>query len=646
MDMKILVVDNHQGVLRFLTGLMSTAGYRVWAAEDTSSAMRVLEDNVPDLMFVDRQMAGNGGGRLFRAISRKPGLKHMRIVCLCGAGSEGAQDLPEGVKAEAWLSKAPLLDLTRSVFDIMNRQGIDEGLEGVFRETKGGVSEAPGKDPSPPGGDADIILENMSEGVLEIDPEGMILGANPKALALAGRSEEEMLRLNIRDLLDRDGRQEAGLLLKAAGRKGRESSGEYILEVNGNRVSLRALQSSRRMGDVILLMKDLTEHERLEVQLQQAQKMEAVATLAAGVAHDFNNLLMAIQGNTSLMLLDSDMSHPHYERLKVIEKQVQSGCKLTSQLLGYAMGGRYDIKSTDINRLVSEITDTFGRTRKEYTIRLDLGSELRSIEADQGQIEQVLLNLFINAADAMPSGGEISIRTENTTARKIRSRTWVPEPGDYVLLSFADSGMGIDRKTMKRIFDPFFTTKERGKGHGLGLSSAYGIIKRHGGHVDVESEVGRGTCFNVYLRASGPCRGDSEIGEDGSSPYNMKGGMETVLSVDDEEVVRHVGQEMLEALGYQVLSARDGEDAIRIFEGNRDRIDMVILDMVMPRMGGGEVFDRLKEIDPDIRVLLASGYSIDGRAREIIKRGCSGFIQKPYKMEELSRSVRAVLDSN
>jgi two-component system cell cycle sensor histidine kinase/response regulator CckA len=215
----------------------------------------------------------------------------------------------------------------------------------------------------------------------------------------------------------------------------------------------------------IEVMEDITEKRKLEAQLQQAQKMEAIGALAGGIAHDFNNLLMGIQGNVSLMCLDMDSTHPHYERLKNIEKQVQSGARLTSHLLGYARKGKYEVKPVDFNRLVKDTSEAFGRTRKQITLSRELAEDLFTIEADQGQIEQVLWNLFVNAADAMPSAGSIILKTMNISHKDIKGKLYHPEPGNYVLLTVADTGTGMDKETMECIFDPFFTTKEMGKGH-------------------------------------------------------------------------------------------------------------------------------------------------------------------------------------
>ncbi|MFH1511056.1 MAG: response regulator [Candidatus Woesearchaeota archaeon] len=379
--------------------------------------------------------------------------------------------------------------------------------------------------------------------------------------------------------------------------------------------------------------------KKLEAQLQMAQKMEAIATLAGGIAHVFNNLLMSIQGNTSLMLIDIDSLHPHYERLKSIEKQIQGGVKLTGQLLGYARKGKYEVTPISLNQIVNEISDTFGQTRKEVVIHRKLAEDLLAIEADQGQIEQVLLNLFVNAADAMPSGGDLILETMNVKHKDIKGKLYDPKAGNYVMLIIKDTGMGMDKSTMERIFDPFFTTKEIGRGTGLGLASVYGIIKAHGGYIDVESRKKHGTTFMVYLPAfKGKVRKITKTSD------KLIKGTGTVLLVDDEKVIQEVCKELLEAIGYKVFSAIDGKEALKLYRKSQDKIDLVLLDMTMPNMSGSEVYNRMKEMNPDIKVLLSSGYSIDGEATDILKRGCNGFIQKPFNINALSQKIRKILE--
>jgi len=381
------------------------------------------------------------------------------------------------------------------------------------------------------------------------------------------------------------------------------------------------------------------EKKRLEGQLLQAQKMKAIGTLAGGIAHDFNNLLMGIQGRVSLMSLDTDDKHPHVEHFKGIEDMVRRGADLTGQLLGFARGGKYQVKPTDLSDIVLKSSQMFGRTKKEIKISCLYQKDLWTVEVDQEQIEQVLLNLYVNSGQAMPGGGALSLQTENVTLEESFAEVFQVKPGKYVKVIVTDTGGGMDEETKARIFDPFFTTKEMGRGTGLSLASAYGVIKSHGGAIDVYSKKGEGTTITIYLPAS-----EKRIVKKKKALTEVVKGEETVLLVDDEDMIIEVGSKVLRALGYTVLVARSGKEAIAKYQERQDGIDMVILDMIMPDIGGGDTFDRLKEINPDIKVLLASGYSIDGRASEILERGCDGFIQKPFNMQQLSDKIREILD--
>lgn len=281
----------------------------------------------------------------------------------------------------------------------------------------------------------------------------------------------------------------------------------------------------------------------------------------------------------------------------------------------------------------------FARTRKEIAVHTKYESNLRTVEVDEGQIQQVLVNLFLNAWQAMPGGGEIYLETENVNLDKSEARALDIEEGKYVKVSVKDQGVGIDKEDLKRIFDPFFTTREMKRGTGLGLASAYGIIKNHGGNIDVYSKKGEGSAFSIFLPAA------ERSGEKQSrTSKRILRGNETLLLVDDEQMIIDVGNRMLRELGYEVLTAGSGAQALDVYNKYGDRVNAVILDMIMPGMGGGETYDRLKEANPDIKVILSSGYSMDAQAKDIMERGCNGFIQKPFDLEDISFKLREVLD--
>lgn len=368
--------------------------------------------------------------------------------------------------------------------------------------------------------------------------------------------------------------------------------------------------------------------------------MEAIGTLAGGVAHDFNNLLMGILGYTSIMLMSTEKTHPSYKDLKIIEQQVERGAELTKQLLSLARRGKYEVNPLNLNELIIRTSDIFGRAKKEITIHKKLQQNLHILEADAGQIEQVLFNLYVNAWQAMPSGGRLYLETQNVILDEQQCRTYDAKPGPYVKIAVTDTGIGMDDKIQKRIFEPFFTTKGVGKGTGLGLASSYGIIKNHGGIINVYSEKGHGTTFTIHLPASAKEAIESKPAEE-----SLLTGDETILVVDDEKVNVELMKELLEKLGYKILTTQSGKKALTLYRKHSKDIKLVILDMIMPEMNGKETFIKLMEIDKDVCVLLSSGYSINGEAKTILDLGCKGFIQKPFRPEELSKKIRDVLNN-
>ncbi len=489
-----------------------------------------------------------------------------------------------------------------------------------------------------------LLVENAKDAIF-VTQDNKIKFMNPTAYRFLGYPKDEMLKRPFTEFIHPDDQEHMfnRYVKRIKGEELSDAISFRVIHRQGEEihVNLNAVLITWEGEPAVLnFLRDITPQRKIEAQLLQAQKMEAIGTLAGGIAHNFNNMLMGIQGNLSLMRMRLDPDSPLKEKLKKAENIVTSATQMTRQLLGYAREGRYEAKPLDLNQLISDSSEIFGVTRKEIKVHRDLSPDLSFIKADKSQIEQILWNLFVNAADAMPAGGELFIRTDEVSHSDFESHLFTVTPGTYIRLIIRDTGVGMDPKTKALIFEPFFTTKPIGKGTGLGLASVYGITKSHEGYIDVESHEGQGTVFYIYLPAS-----QEEVLQEETTTTEAVAGNETILLVEDEEVVLEISQEILNVLGYHVLIAHNGIEALQVYQANQQPVDLVILDMVMPGMGGGETFDRLRELDPSIKVLLSSGYSLDGQAKEILQRGCNGFIQKPFDIKQLSQKIRELLES-
>lgn len=496
------------------------------------------------------------------------------------------------------------------------------------------------------------LLANVEDAVYMVGRQGNIIMANDATYLRLGYSEDDFSEIALSDLIppadvdtfymqfdyDEQHLELAKGTIKTS--HIRKDGSRLPVEINSRAILYRGKPVLLHVArDLTQQLKTEKEKKKLEEQLFQVQKMQAIGTLAGGVAHDFNNLLMAIQGRISLIRLHSPLDDLHEQYIDEIEGSVKSAANLTRQLLGFARGGKYQAKTTQMNELLKDSVAMFQRTHKDIIIHTKLEEELQTVEVDQTQMDQVLLNLYLNAAHAMADKGDLYIETQNCVLSETDCLAHEVQPGDYVRISVADAGIGMDEETMGRVFEPFFTTKPLGEGTGLGLASAYGIIKNHKGFIQVASEKDKGSTFDLYLPVS-----DKAAIPEVIQPIQLSPGNETVLLVDDQQEFLDIGELMLKELGYEVILAKDGETALSHLTEKTEQPDIILLDMVMPKMDGQEVFEAIRKIHPEIKILLCSGYGLNKKAEEILALGCNGFIEKPFDICQISLKIREAIE--
>ena len=490
------------------------------------------------------------------------------------------------------------------------------------------------------------LLEGLFASVADIvvykDREGRFLGGNPAFAALAGRPAAELVGLHCSEIFTDEWAarvRAASDLVLSTGQTARGK--EWVTYADGRKVFLDIALAPLRGVDgantgLIVVGRDVTEQERLEEELRQAQKLEAVGRLAGGIAHDFNNLLTVVLGNLELVRTGAAVGAEADEMLAATQRAAQQAADLTKQMLGFARRQPLRTTTVDLNALVRESIGMLRRTiDPRITIRFQPADDLRPVAADPVQVQQVLMNLCLNARDAMPEGGALTLETTNA-----------PAPGadgparELVRLSVTDTGVGMTDEIKAKVFDPFFTTKGVGQGTGLGLAVVYGVAKAHGGWVDVESAPGAGSRFDVYLPC-GQTTEDRVAQSDAGRHAVRKGGGETVLLADDEPAVRELAKMSLEMAGYRVLVACDGAEAVDVFRAAKGQVALAVLDASMPRMSGQQVFEVIRQIDPAVKVLFASGYHSSALAPA--GAGNTRALNKPYTPSQLSAAVHELL---
>ncbi|HEX7117537.1 MAG TPA: PAS domain S-box protein [Longimicrobiales bacterium] len=504
------------------------------------------------------------------------------------------------------------------------------------------------------------IFEYAGDGILITDHDGDLVQVNERACRLTGFDRDELLRMNIADLVAGDRAQnleDYRQLVRDIGDGGHFTAADrFMRRKDGSSFQFDVNAVALESGLIMAVVRDISERaraeeerRRLEEQLRQAQKMEAVGRLAGGIAHDFNNLLTAIQGHAEVLLDGTDPEDAVRQGLDQIRRAAERAAILTHQLLAFSRRQVLQPRIIDLNRAVRDVESMLVRViGEDIELVTGLDPGIGPVRADPGQIEQVIMNLVMNARDAMPTGGRITIETMNATltADDVQHHDYAVQPGDYVLLTVTDTGEGMSEDVQAHIFEPFFTTKELGKGTGLGLSTVYGIVKQSGGYIWVRSEVGAGTCFRVYLPRAGACEAlDAAVDDGRDEPSDaLPSGTETVLLVEDEEAVRSLVRKILEQRGYCVLEARSGSEALALSAKHPGPIDLLLTDVVMPEMSGRELAERLLPDRPGTRVLFISGYTEDAVVRHGIQNTRISFLEKPFSPGALARKVREVLD--
>ncbi len=501
-----------------------------------------------------------------------------------------------------------------------------------------------------------LLVENMGDIIFTIDLQGNFTFISKKGKEILGYEPESLVGRNLREFLSSESlsafernleRQIQGESINPYEIIFAAADNQYIpLEIN---TSLLFNPEGELIG-LEGIARDISEHKRLEAELFQAKKMEVIGALAGGVAHDFNNILQVISGFTELILIRKTEEDPDYPNLTRILTQTRRASELIRRLLTFSRKEKGQLEPLNLNTVLENVKEILIETLpRVIDIKFNLANDLKLVNADPTQVEQIIMNLAINARDAMPDGGKLVFTTRNVFLDEKYCQNH-PDiiPGKYVLLTISDTGMGMDNHTLEHIFEPFFTTKERGKGTGLGLATVYGIVKGHGGSITCHSEPGKGTTFEIYLPVIEAESQKQEAKQKGEEKMPA-GGNETILLVDDEEPVREVAKEFLEQYGYAVMTAESGEEAIEMVSKAIHTMppsapDLIILDLNMPGMGGYKCLQQLLKIDPNSKVIIASGYSAEFQEKKIPETGARGFIAKPYQMEQLLKKVREMID--
>jgi two-component system, cell cycle sensor histidine kinase and response regulator CckA len=620
----ILYVDDDELSRLALRTILGRAGFRVTEAATGRDALRLANDH-PDLVLLDVNLPDIDGFEVCRQIKAHPATHRIPVLHL-SAMYVTSEDRTHGLEggADGYLTKpVEPQELIAHLRAMLRIRQAEEETRAVARQWQ-------------------ATFDAMSDGVALLNREGQVLRCNRALERLTGRPAAHIVGRPWLDMLTGLPGLD-GAVFRRMLATGRRESAEGPVGGRWLQIVVDPIwDQANGLTGAVYILSDVTEHWRLEEQLRQAQKLQAVGQLAGGIAHDFNNLLAAILGNVSLLLEGGPHLPPKTELLRTVEKAALRAADLTRQLLGFSRQNILWLKPLDLQEAVDEVLKILHRTiDPRITVEVRSGPDLGRVRADANQVNQVLLNLCLNARDAMPEGGRLLLETQNATLDADAARRHVDAAaGEFVRLRVQDTGHGIPEEIRSRIFEPFFTTKEPGQGTGLGLAMVFGIVKQHHGWVECTSVVGQGTTFDVYLPR---CTDEPPAPPARARNPGPTTGTETILLVDDEAMVRDLGRLILRNAGYRVHLAEDGRQAVDLYRREHPHIDLVILDLTMPHLSGRDTLRELMAINSRARVLLTSGYSAEEKLPAGLA-GVMGFLPKPYRQDELLHTVRAVLD--
>ncbi len=658
----ILLVDNDLNNLSSLEAMIQIPGIYPLKAGSGEEALSFINSHEPAIIFLDLQMKKTDGYALAEKIRDNKKSHRVPIVFIStlpvrrpflfrGHENGSVDYMVKPLDKTVLTSKINFcIDLWKTTKSLEKKKtALHKALENIkvemseHRRTEAALRESRQQFKS--------LGENSPDIIYTLGLDGSFAYVNPAWKKILGHPRESVLGKYFVDFVEKDDVKQYRDFFRQIrdGKKTlRDVTGTLIHKKGSPRLfNLSGAPNVNGKGDVIGmvgLLKDITEQQKLQVQLLRAQKMEALGTLAGGIAHDFNNLLQAIQGYADLLLLSIEENSEAVEEVKEIKHASQRGAELTRQLLTFSRKAKSRLQAININSEIKHILKLLDRTiPKMIDIEPRLTEDVRIVNADPSQIEQIIMNLAVNARDAMPDGGKLTIKTEvvfldNSFCNACPGLL----PGDHVLLTATDTGCGMDSQVLEHLFEPFYTTKTNGKGTGLGLSIIYGIVKNHGGHIECSSRTGKGTEFKIYLpvlEQKLPAARSVNKKEIAASKGN-----ETVMFVDDDSQVRHSGEQLLTRYGYKMLTASSGENALELYRQKHEEIDLIILDLIMPGMGGINCLEEILKINPREKIIVTTGHECSKSEKEGPLSKITHFIHKPYESHDLLQTARFILD--